>query len=199
MSPRKAAALRNSGDDRTLRDHLIEVTRSMIAQGGAAALTVRAIAREAGVADGVLYNHFADKEELLSVALAAHIAAVESSLPALPAPGEATVAQNLRTHLDYGSALNRAVLPALTGLMVASPARRRCPVEHPRWRDQLAEYLSAERNLGRVADVDPVAAASLISGVCQDLVLSELLGRTTAGADPRFDAVVAILIRGMEA
>lgn len=62
MAPRRAAALRDG--DVSLRDHLIAAATRLIADRGTAGLTVRDIARAADVAVGVLYNHFADKEEL---------------------------------------------------------------------------------------------------------------------------------------
>ena len=96
MSPRKPAALReDSGQN--LRDYLIETAARLIDQRGSAGLAVRDIAREAKVADGVLYNYFEDKEDLLAHALLAHVGNVMASAPALlPAPGEGTVAENLR-------------------------------------------------------------------------------------------------------
>jgi AcrR family transcriptional regulator len=81
MAPRKAAVLRH--DERSLREHLIATAERLIATVGTAGLTVRVIAREAGVADGVLYNHFADKEELLANALHAHVATVAMSRSAV--------------------------------------------------------------------------------------------------------------------
>jgi AcrR family transcriptional regulator len=84
-------------------------------------LTVRVIAKEAGVADGVLYNHFADKEELLATALRSHVLAAQRDLGALPEPCSGTVEENLRAQLRYRLALHKAILPAFAGLL-AHPA-----------------------------------------------------------------------------
>lgn len=62
MSPRKPALLRDGGGDQKLREHLIATAARLIAEHGSVGLTVRGIAREAKVADGVLYNHFASKD-----------------------------------------------------------------------------------------------------------------------------------------
>ncbi|MFG1675885.1 TetR family transcriptional regulator [Micromonospora sp. NPDC049282] len=59
MAPRRAAALR--GGEQSLREHLIAAAARLLDRRGPAGLTVRDVAREAGVADGVVYNHFADK------------------------------------------------------------------------------------------------------------------------------------------
>jgi AcrR family transcriptional regulator len=104
-----------------LRDYLIEIAARMIDQRGSAGLAVRDIAREARVADGVLYNYFEDKEDLLAHALLAHVGNVMASAPALlPAPGEGTVAENLRVFIDGGIASLLRVMPAFAGL-IAQP------------------------------------------------------------------------------
>src|ERR1051326_5774641 len=104
MSPRKAGALRG-GDTQNLREYLITTAARLIAERGTGALTVRDIAREAQVADGVLYNYFEDKEDLLVHALLAHVGNVMASAPRLlPPPGEGTVAEDLRAFIDGGVA-----------------------------------------------------------------------------------------------
>jgi AcrR family transcriptional regulator len=101
-----------------LRDYLIETAARMIDQRGSAGLAVRDIAREAKVADGVLYNYFEDKEDLLVHALLAHVGKVMASAPRLlPPPGEGTVAENLRVFIDGGIANLLRVTPAFAGLI----------------------------------------------------------------------------------
>ena len=102
-----------------LREHLIATAARLIGQRGSAALAVRDIAREAQVADGVLYNYFEDKEDLLAHALLAHVAAVMGSAPPLlpgarhrhrggqPASGSSTAAWRCCTR----------VTPAFAGLV----------------------------------------------------------------------------------
>jgi AcrR family transcriptional regulator len=97
MSPRKPAVLRD-GDGQNLRDYLIATAARMIDERGSAGLGVRDIAREAQVADGVLYNYFEDKEDLLAHALLA-------------------VADNLRLFIDTGLATLARVVPAFAGLL----------------------------------------------------------------------------------
>jgi AcrR family transcriptional regulator len=117
MSPRKPAVLRDDSGQ-NLRDYLIETAARMIDQRGSAGLAVRDIAREAKVADGVLYNYFEDKEDLLVHALLAHVGNVMASAPGLlPPPGEGTVAENLRVFIDGGIANLLRVTPAFAGLL----------------------------------------------------------------------------------
>ena len=101
-----------------LRDYLIATAARLIDQRGSAGLAVRDIAREAQVADGVLYNYFEDKEDLLVHALLAHVGNVMDSAPQLlPAPGEGTVAENLQAFIDGGIATLLRVTPAFAGLI----------------------------------------------------------------------------------
>ncbi|MFC0005387.1 TetR/AcrR family transcriptional regulator [Micromonospora siamensis] len=181
MSPRRAAALRDGGQN--LREHLIAAAGRLVATRGTAGLTVRDIAREAGVADGVLYNHFADKEELVAYALHAHVRAVGAGQAGEPPrPGERTVGANLRAYLERALAVHAAILPAFTGV-VGQPKvlARLAELPNPMGggdglRAEFAGYLRAEQRLGRVrAQARPEAVATLLVGVCHDLVLGRLL------------------------
>jgi AcrR family transcriptional regulator len=116
MSPRKPAVLRD-GDGQNLRDYLIATAARLIDERGSAGLGVRDIAREARVADGVLYNYFEDKEDLLAHALLAHVATVMNSMPQMPPAGTATVAENLRLFMDIGIGALVRVVPAFAGLL----------------------------------------------------------------------------------
>jgi AcrR family transcriptional regulator len=115
MSPRKPAVLR--GGEENLREHLIATAARLIDQRGSAGLSVRDIAREARVADGVLYNYFEDKEDLLAHALLAHVGTVMADAPPVPAAGTATVAENLSFFIDRGLAVLVRVVPAFAGLV----------------------------------------------------------------------------------
>jgi AcrR family transcriptional regulator len=114
MSPRKPAALRGGGG--SLREHLIATAARLIGERGSAGLSVRDLAREAQVADGALYNYFADKDDLLAHGLLAHVGAVMSGAPPMPAAGTGTVAGNLALFIDQGLDVLGRVAPAFAGL-----------------------------------------------------------------------------------
>jgi len=116
MSPRKPAALRD-GDGQNLREYLIATAARLIAERGSAGLGVRDIAREARVSDGVLYNYFEDKEDLLAHALLVHVGTVMTSRPRMPPAGTGTVAENLRLFIDMGLGALVQVVPAFAGLL----------------------------------------------------------------------------------
>jgi AcrR family transcriptional regulator len=106
------------GSGQNLRDYLIATAARLIDQRGSAGLAVRDIAREAKVADGVLYNYFEDKEDLLAHALLVHVGNVMAGSPQLlPPPGEGTIAANLRQFIDGGLARLVRVVPAFAGLL----------------------------------------------------------------------------------
>jgi AcrR family transcriptional regulator len=201
MSPRKPAVLRDDSGQ-NLRDYLIETAARLIDQRGSAGLAVRDIAREAKVADGVLYNYFEDKEDLLVHALLAHVGNVMASAPRLlPPPGEGTVAENLRVFIDGGVATLLRVTPAFAGLMsqpkvlarfhamVGGDAAFDPAVEDGDRRsggagrgggqglpDLLTAYLAGEQRLGRIdADADIDAVASLIVGAMHGQILPRVL------------------------
>jgi AcrR family transcriptional regulator len=203
MSPRTAAVLRSASGALSLREHLITTAARLIDERGTAGLTVRAIARDAQVADGVLYNHFADKEELLAEALAVHVAEVTRLGHELLRPGHGTVEENLRAFITHGLFVLKRVMPAFAGLMsqpgVLARFRRHVGLNGefalPR---MLAAYLRAEQETGRVArsaDVD--AAVTMIIGACHELVLPRLLTGVPAAeivVPPRFAARVAATV-----
>lgn len=68
-----------------LREALVEAALSILAEGGAAALSVRAAARRAGVSAGAPFRHFASREALLA-------AVAEEALRRLRAAIEAATA-----------------------------------------------------------------------------------------------------------
>jgi AcrR family transcriptional regulator len=181
MAPRRAAALREVGGQ-SLREHLITTAERLIARRGTAGLTVREIAREARVADGVLYNHFTDKEELLALAVHAHVRAVEAALGAPPGPaGSGTVEANLTGYVDRSLALHAAIVPAFAGLLgqprvLARFATLPNPTAGGRGlQEELTQYLRAEQRLGRLAgDANVDAAATMLIGACHELILPQL-------------------------
>jgi AcrR family transcriptional regulator len=116
MSPRKPAVLRD-GDGQDLREYLIATAARLIGQRGSAGLAVRDIAREAQVADGVLYNYFEDKDDLLAHALLAHVASVMTAMPSMPEAGTGTVADNLGWFIATGIDTLARVAPAFAGLV----------------------------------------------------------------------------------
>src|SRR5512144_1012984 len=99
MSPRRAKAVAGRvGDDpaTALRDHLVDAASALIARVPLTTITTREIARAAGVSDGVLYNYFHDKNDLLVEALVGRFAhAMAAAGGRMPEPGSASIEANL--------------------------------------------------------------------------------------------------------
>lgn len=171
MSPRGA------GDPR-LRDRLLEAAADVTRSEGVQAVTIRRVARRAGLADGTLYNHFADKDELLRAVVANLTQRAEEQVTRLAElPGTATVRENLLEVVRAGLAALSELAPLLAALgeqaVATDPVR---PHGAPRPANPViratVEYLRAEQRLGRIGpDADPEAAATLLIGACHDIAL----------------------------
>ncbi|MDQ1295326.1 MAG: hypothetical protein QG608_3211 [Actinomycetota bacterium] len=214
MSPRPARVLRGrAGDDpaTALREHLIATARDLLAQRAVSTLTTRQLARAARVSDGVLYNHFADKHDLLVTALVRDYAERAGGFPAtLPEAGSGNVEENL---CECARAVRRVVgdvLPTAAGL-VSEPALlhrflralHSDPLGPGLLIDPLVEHLTAEQHLGRLGPGDPRPAATLLFGAMVLLTAGELLDPGAARADDTRDtddhvrSVVRTLLHGL--
>jgi AcrR family transcriptional regulator len=198
MSPRWTKATRGRvGDDpaAALREHLIDTADRLLAETQVGAITTREIARAAGVSDGVLYNHFADKHDLLLAALMRRYAqALNQFGSGLPEPGTGTVEANLVMYCEAALDLVSHALPMVAGLMSEPTLLHRFMVEihrephgPERLREPIAAYLTGEQRLGRLGEFPIEAALSLLIGPTLMLGFSELVG----GA-PRQTVVAAI-------
>ena len=194
----------DGGGARDLREYLIATAARLIGERGSAGLAVRDIAREAQVADGVLYNYFDDKDDLLAHALLAHVASVMTVMPRMPEAGTGTVAENLGWFIATGMDTLKRVAPAFTGLRsqpevlirfhdmvggaeafgaAGSPDDGDSQPEPDTERDGprglpdiLRGYLRAEQRLGRVAQtVDIEATVALVVGTVHGEVLPRML------------------------
>lgn len=184
------------GHGQNLREHLIQTAVRLIAERGTAGLAVRDIAREAQVADGVLYNYFEDKEDLLARALLRHVGNVMHDSPRMPEPGSGTLAENLRSFIDAGLATLLRLTPVFAGLLSQPKALARFHAmvggdtafgaagepgteghhaddgERRGLPDLLTAYLRAEQRIGRIkASADVEAASTLVVGAMHGQIL----------------------------
>jgi AcrR family transcriptional regulator len=205
---RRANAVRDHAGDpaAALRAHLLDTADRLLAESSPTALTTRGIARAAGVSDGVLYNHFADKDELVLAATVRRFARrLDAFLAALPEPGSGTLAANLERIAEAALELHRDTLPILVGLLTDPELLGRFLHEIHSEHVGAAEivgtidrYLAVERESGRVGAVDTKAAADLLAGAVIVATLTTVLGATPADAADRSHASVAALLRGLE-
>ncbi|MFC3997655.1 TetR/AcrR family transcriptional regulator [Nocardiopsis sediminis] len=180
-----------------LRQQLFSATERVIARDGPGGLTGRAVTREAGVATGGLYTHFADMDDFLAAYAVDRAFQVSSAAAALPGrAGTGTVAANLSGAV---AAVPPATLPALARLMAARPdlAGRVHAILGDRTagleaiEQAAAAYLEAEQRLGRIgAAADPEALALALVGALHHLVLT---GAAEPAVHARIERVAAVL------
>jgi AcrR family transcriptional regulator len=205
MSPRRAHAVKEApGDPATaLREHLIDTAERLLAERQVTSITARDLAREAGVSDGVLYNYFADKSELLLTALLRRFDELLDDFEAgRPTPGSGSVETNVRAFAEALFRFDVDGFPLFAKLLGDPPLLRRLLVEThrrplytERVRKPVVEYLAGERRRGRIAKVDPEASADLLIGGIAQLALTTVTG----GRPParRLPAIVDTLVKGI--
>jgi AcrR family transcriptional regulator len=205
----RAVAGREGDPGVALREHLIAVAEDLLTEQQVSAITIRDLADAADVSEGVLYNYFADKTDLLLTALVRRFTGIVERLHAKrPEPGSATVEANLVVFADALLDLHTDALPVFGKLLTEPALLRRFmnDIHSPRQafggrqiRDPLVEYLGGEQKLGRIGAVDIDAAADLVVGAVATVALNGLLGAVTpAGARKRLSAIAATLVNGLE-
>ncbi|MFD9889576.1 TetR/AcrR family transcriptional regulator [Amycolatopsis sp. NPDC059027] len=175
---------------RDARKQLFDAAERILVRDGPNALTSRAVTTEAGCAKGVLHRHFADFDDFLAELVLDRIARLETQAgDLLAAAGTRTVADNLT---DALTSLFSSVAVAIISLItfrdeLRARLRRDKPAGIPLLTEaaaMLVAYLTAERELGRIAagaDVDTLAPMLLGSG--------HLLFADRTGVPPEAEAV----------
>jgi AcrR family transcriptional regulator len=139
------------------RDQLFEAAERVLLRDGAPALTSRAVTTEAGVAKGVLHRHFPDFDAFVAELIldrAARVRALATAL--LDRAGTATVADNVAEALT--TVFGPVALAIVSLLIFRDDLRARLRAARPKGlpvltdaAEMLAAYLTAERDLGRIA------------------------------------------------
>lgn len=189
-----------------LREHLIDAAEKLLAKKPVTTITTRDIARTAGVSDGVLYNYFADKHDLLVAALVRRYGELMTRFDSgLPAPGTGTVEENLKVYARASLDLVAEALPAVPGLISEPALLHRFfvaihtePFGPHRMRQPIADYLAGEQRLGRLGDFDVDAAVGLIMGPAIMLGATELMsGTPRAELADEFERIVHTMLTGL--
>lgn len=177
------------------REKLMLAAEHLLRTDGLARLTTRAIAREAGVAEGALYHHFNDKAALLLAIVRDRMSDFREILDDLPLQvGQRTVKENLEQVLHTAYVSQQKIAPIICSLfadrkLLASVQRTlaECGAKQTYPVEVVAAYLAAEQRLGRVTpQIAPRAAAqSMLGGGFHAAIFDHLLGRDLGGASPR--------------
>ncbi len=105
-------------------DKLLDAAQTVVLQGGAASITLDAVAAEAGVSKGGLLHHFPSKEKLIEAMVVRIVAEwrqdVMDAIEAQPhGPGRvarAFLAMSFEDHPDFADCVRRSTVVLLTAL-----------------------------------------------------------------------------------
>jgi AcrR family transcriptional regulator len=183
------------------KQQLLDAATTVFSQRGFARATTKEIAQVAGVAEGTIYRHFADKQDLFYAAFSAKRAITADEFLRLPElAGKGTIRENLRRFISVIEDIERTIVPLQASMWSDKELMEQLPAsERPRGADgagaggegrptdplgPLAEYLRAEQSLGRIrGDVDCERAAFALFAIpfASVMVSRVLPGQPSAG------------------
>jgi AcrR family transcriptional regulator len=158
---------------RDAREQLFDAAERVLLRDGPSALTSRAVTTDAGCAKGVLHRHFADLDAFLAELVLDRIGRIDNQAAALrESAGTGTVTGNLTGAL---TAVFGSVALVIVGLVISrddlrARLRQATPTGVPVLTEataMIASYLTAEREVGRIAaeaDVDTLAPTLIGAG-----------------------------------
>jgi AcrR family transcriptional regulator len=202
--PPEVVASAGGSEAPAVRDHILDAAHRVIATQGLAAASTRAVAAEAGIATGTVYNYFDNRLALLAQAISRRIRLQARPIDDLVAEaGKATVAANLRKVARQAAEVLDEMVPLFAaafsdtellhalhhevaaGGLAVDPA---APIER---------YLVAEQGLGRVAaDADCRAAASTVISLCHDRAFHRYF-TGAAHVPASIDREIALVVRAV--
>jgi AcrR family transcriptional regulator len=162
---------------RDAREQLFSAAERILLRDGPSALTTRAVTTEAGCANGVLHRHFDDFDAFLAELVLDRISRIEAQSIALrDSAGTGTVVGNLA---DALTTVFESIAVAIVALVTfRDELRARLRKARPAGgvplateaAAMIASYLTAERDLGRIAadaDIDTLAPTLIGAGHLQ--------------------------------
>lgn len=193
MSPRGVATP-------DVKEQLFQAAERVLSRHGPEGLTSRAITDEAGVAKGLLFNHFADLDHFLAELIVDRSRTAADQATALPPlAGTGTVQGNL---VDAAVSLLRSPAFAIAGIIHARPALMSrlhhvsasgpygvlTDVER-----SFAAYLTAERQHGRLPErTDVEMLAFVLLGTIHHIFMMNMA--SSPSLRKRVQRIVAVLL-----
>ncbi|WP_067806670.1 TetR/AcrR family transcriptional regulator [Nocardia beijingensis] len=189
---------------RDVREQLFDAADRILLRDGPSALTSRAVTTEAGCAKGVLHRHFTDFDDFLAELVTARIAENQRRAAALrESAGEGAVVEHLTDALtDLFGPVTTAIVSLITFRdELRARLRRDRPAGVPVLAEataMIAEYLTAERDLGRIAATADIGAlAPMLIGTAHLLFADRDAGPPSrAAVGGAVSAVVAGVLSG---
>jgi AcrR family transcriptional regulator len=166
------------------RQELLAAAAEVLQAKGVTGMTTREVALAAGRSEGSIYNHFADKIDLVNAVLDTHLPSLVAVLVELPQRvGKSTVRANLERTVNALVAFHAEILPVLSGVMGDPEMLSRLHADFlpqdkgpHRPHRGVGDYLRAEQALGRInADSDCQALSFLLNGACHQYAFLDLV------------------------
>jgi AcrR family transcriptional regulator len=185
-----------------VKEQLFQAAERVLFRDGPDGLTSRAITEEAGVAKGLLYNHFTDLDQFVAELVLDRARAAAQEAAALPIlAGTGSVSANL---IDASLSLLQSDALAIASIVMSRPSLMARLHEVAgggpfstldEVERAFATYLEAEKKLGRItAETDTETLALTLVGTVHHIFLTK---RATApGLRKRVQRIVASLIGG---
>ena len=186
-----------SGDIDSIRNHILDAALRVIHTEGLAAASTRAIATEAGIAAGTLYNYFGDRLQLLAQTIMRRVRLLSQNVTdvALQA-GQGSVAGNLQAFVSHSAVVLNELVPLIASVFsdteLLNALRNEMASAETAFNPdhQLEQYLLAERELGRIAtDTDCSAVASMVVSICHDRAFHRYLSGDTRKEKPNLKEI----------
>lgn len=161
----------------TARDRILDAAARVLARDGTDAMTIAAVAQEAGVSKGGLFYHFASKELLVEGLVARYVASFDALIAeAGDAPGDATRSYLHSAERSTGPA-TRPVVALLAAAAVSPQAVATLRERYRRWQQRLDD------------DGLPPGAASTIRFAVDGLWLADTLDLAPARGRARREII----------
>ncbi len=169
------------------RQNIIDATERLLQTHGLARLTTRSIAREAKVAEGLIYHHFKDKAELIFEVVETRVRETKNIMRNLPLEvGKSTLLKNLEGVLLSVYHAHYEITPIINSIFADQKLRDRLQeiVKERNMGPQYAiegldVYLAAEQRLGRLSEAidTKVLAKCLWMLSIQSAMLDQWMGK----------------------
>lgn len=177
--------------DQPMRPRILAAAAAVLRERGFAETTTKEIARAAGVSEGSIYNHFANKTDLIAATMADLTSGIRSAMARLLGQaGQGTVEDNLTEIAEAQIQFFLDVLPVVgptlgdRGLLDwlrsggPSPAAS-VPPGPVLGLAGLNAYIEAEQRAGRVLpSAEPPYLAAALLGACQQYAFLTLLTKS---------------------
>jgi AcrR family transcriptional regulator len=169
------------------RARILDAAIELVETEGVGAATTKRIAAVAKVSEGSLYNHFADKPELLITLVLERLPGIREVFGKLYGAGGTPTAARLAAALvaliDFYTHAHAIVAGVTADPVLLKMTRQRFAEtgQGPHLaHEKLAEFLSLEQKAGRIrAGVRPEIAAALLIGACTEYAsLRQMTGKT---------------------